>query len=332
MRFKGLRPRQAFTLIELLVVIAIIGILLSLLLPAVQKVRDAANRTACANNLKQIGLAILNYNDTYKVMPGNHRLSAAATVRVRWFTKILPFLEEEQMWKNYDTTTNWDSATNLPITSTILPVALCPQAPNPNRQDFDEANGFSNPVVAVTDYAAPYGLDALFLTANNITQPSPAGWLSKIETAPVHLADIIDGTSQTILVLEDAGRPFVYQNGVVLNQNYFVDQVNGGGWCRPASDLWVIGWADKAGTIPGGPYLFNNSNGIDCKATYPTNVPTSAPLGTDGTGQPFSFHAGGMNTVFADGSVHFLNENISVTTFAALITIGGGEYFSSTDF
>src|ERR1700720_537205 len=102
-------PRRAFTLIELLVVIAIIAILIGLLVPAVQKVRDAANRTSCANNLKQIGLALHNYHDTKKYFPGNHRPKAAAAVRARWFTKLLPYLDQAVLYKNYDETTNWDS-------------------------------------------------------------------------------------------------------------------------------------------------------------------------------------------------------------------------------
>jgi prepilin-type N-terminal cleavage/methylation domain-containing protein/prepilin-type processing-associated H-X9-DG protein len=323
---KHLTPRRrAFTLIELLVVIAIIGILVGLLVPAVQKVRESANRTSCANNLKQIGLALHNYHSDKKYFPGNHRPKALSSVRERWFTKLLPYLEQGNLYKNYDQTQNWDSPSNLLVTSVPLQVAICPSTPNANRLDFDEASGFSNLDVAVTDYAAVYGLYPTFLAANGLTQPNPLGFMSKSDGVYVSISDIVDGTSNTVAVVESAGRPFVYQNGVVVNQNVFVDQVNGGGWCRPASEIWVIGFADKAGTIPGGQYAINASNGLDIQATYPITVPPGAPLGTDGSGQIYSFHSAGVNSVFADGSVRFLDLEISATTLAALVTRAGGD-------
>jgi prepilin-type N-terminal cleavage/methylation domain-containing protein/prepilin-type processing-associated H-X9-DG protein len=326
---RRLRPRPAFTLIELLVVIAIIGVLIGLLLPAVQKVRSAAQRAQCANNLKQIGLGLHGFHDARKYFPGNHRPAAVKSARERWFTKILPFIEQESLYKFYDPTTNWDSPTNLPATSVPLSIAICPSTPTPNRQDFDEANGFSNPVVAVTDYAAVYGLYPTYLAATGLVETNPDGILSKTDGQFISVADITDGTSNTIYVLESAGRPLLYQNQVLVNQNYFVDQVLGGGWCRPASDIWIIGFADKQGTIPNGPWAINASNGLDTSGIYPSTVPTGAPTGTDGTGQVFSFHSAGVNALFADGSVHFLDQDplsgLSPAVFAALITRAGGE-------
>jgi prepilin-type N-terminal cleavage/methylation domain-containing protein/prepilin-type processing-associated H-X9-DG protein len=330
MKSPGPQSRPAFTLIELLVVIAIIGVLIGLLLPAVQKVRESAARTQCANNLKQIGIALHAYHDAKKSFPGNHRPAGLTSARERWFTKILPYLDQDNLYKQYDPLSNWDSAANLPVTSVPLDVAICPSTPTPNRQDFDEANGFSNPVVAVTDYAAIYGLWPLFLTANGITQPNPAGILSKVDTQRISIADITDGTSNTLYVVESAGRPFVYQNNrVVVNQNIFQDQVLGGGWCRPASDIWIIGFADKAGTTPGGPYVINAANGIDTTGTYPSQVPAGAATGTDGTGQIFSFHGAGTNALMADGAVRFLDADpfsgLAPSVLAALVTRAGGE-------
>jgi prepilin-type N-terminal cleavage/methylation domain-containing protein/prepilin-type processing-associated H-X9-DG protein len=328
MTYRG-RPRKAFTLIELLVVISIIAVLAGLLLPAVQKVREASFRAKCQNNLRQIGIALHNYHDVKKGFPGNHRPSGLTSVRERWFTKLLPFVEQNNLYTRYDPTSNWDSPTNLPVTSVPLSIALCPSTPNPSRLDFDEANGFSNPTVAVTDYAAVYGLWPTYLTANGITQPNPAGVLTKTDGQIITVADITDGTSNTIYLVESAGKPYVYQNQVVLNQNIFQDQVLGGGWCRPATDIWVIGFADKAGTTQNGPWAINASNGLDCFAQYPSQVPAGAPTGTDGTGQIYSFHPLGTNVLMADGSVRFIDgdpvSGVTPAVLAALITRAGGE-------
>jgi prepilin-type N-terminal cleavage/methylation domain-containing protein/prepilin-type processing-associated H-X9-DG protein len=334
------RSRKAFTLIELLVVIAIIAILVGLLLPAVQKARDAAARLQCQNNLKQIALGLHNYHDSYNVLPQNHRPPAASatSVRERWFTHILPFIEQDALWTSYDQTTNWDSSAtttppgnNIAVTSVPLNIAQCPSAPNPTRLDNNPAGstpdgwGANNPPeVAVTDYAGIYGVHPAFSAATGITPSNPYGAITNnlgADPFPVKLTDIKDGTSNTILVAESAGRPYLFnqggtQQGLDLTQH----GVNGGGWARPASEIWLIGFADKNGTIPGGPYTVNAANGIDTGGAYPLTVPTGAPLGTDGSGQIFGFHAAGANIALADGSVRLLASTVAPQVIAALVT------------
>jgi prepilin-type N-terminal cleavage/methylation domain-containing protein/prepilin-type processing-associated H-X9-DG protein len=330
--------RKAFTLVELLVVIAIIAVLLGLLLPAVQKARDAAARTQCQNNLKQIGLGLHNYHDTYKAFPQNHRPAAAAnSVREHWFTHILPFIEQNELWTRYDETKNWDAqpvdlTTNLRVTSVPIPVAQCPAAPSPNRLDPNPAAtapqgwGSNNPPIgAVTDYAGVYGVHPTFAAANGLSIANPFGVLTNNvsatgETSLVSITDITDGTSNTILVAESAGKPYLYQAGVRQGLDLTVHGVNGGAWSRPGSDIWIIGFADKGGTIPVGPYAVNAANGLDTGGVYPLVVPGGAGLGTDGSGQIYGFHAGGANILLADGSVRLLQSDVAPAVVAALAT------------
>jgi prepilin-type N-terminal cleavage/methylation domain-containing protein/prepilin-type processing-associated H-X9-DG protein len=349
MKYRFVRRRRAFTLIELLVVIAIISVLMGLLLPVVQRVREAANRSQCQNNLKQIGLALHSFHDQYRVLPQNHRprSAAATTVRERWFTRVLPFLEQGAIYSLYDQSSNWDSTAtsnrpaapgypgNLSLTSQSLAIAQCPSTPDVTRLDYDpQAHGNAGwaapnaPLVAVTDYSGSYGVHVSFIAANRGV-PSIAQIANRYgvitnnvgpSSAPIRLTDIIDGTSNTIAVVESAGRPFLYnQGGVQQGSDLSVHGVNAGGWARPASEFWLIGFQDAAGTIPGGPFTVNAANGVDTAGQFPLKAPTP-DLGTDGSGQIFGFHGGLANVLLADGSVRSLDQTISHAVIAALIT------------
>jgi prepilin-type N-terminal cleavage/methylation domain-containing protein/prepilin-type processing-associated H-X9-DG protein len=376
-RLNRARLRQGFTLIELLVVIAIIGVLIGLLLPAVQKARDAAGRIKCQNNLKQIGLAVQGYHDAKRRLPDNERPASAAvtSVRLRWFTLILPYIEQGALYDSYDLSSNWDStpgavsvitpngntvnypatnpasaagfAGNVFATTTVINVAQCPASPSPNRVDNNPGlsaapnqgwDPTKNPFYqAVTDYAGNYGVHDSLVASSVLTDPprnqyGPLINTNGIDAFPITLADVIDGTSNTIWAAESGGRPYLYQDGVRQGLDLTVHGVNGGGWGRPGSDFWLIGFADRAGTVPVGKYAINAANGVDTGGVYPLTVPTGFPLGTYASGQIYGFHGSGANAAFVDGSVHFLDKGIDINVLSALCTRANSEILSGNSY
>jgi len=303
--------RQGFTLIELLVVIAIIAILIGLLLPAVQKTREAASRIQCTNNLKQLGLALHNYHDTHQSLPSSTNLPGVP--RSSAFTFLLPFFEQDNLYRNYDFSSNWFDPINQPVSATKLSILLCPSSPNPDRLD-GRPEAWA-PLVAVTDYGiTTHVAQRLYLTG--LVDNYGPGAMPKNEARP-RLADITDGTSNTILVAESAGRPNLWRAGRLIGVPATI-RVNGGGWSRAATAFSIEGSSADGTTFPG-PCAINCTNGEDV-TIYP-----DAYYGRDGSGAIYAFHTGGANAVFGDGSVHFLHQSISIRTLAALVTRGGGE-------
>lgn len=310
-----MQNRKAFTLIELLVVIAIIAILIGLLLPAVQKVRDSAARIQCANNLKQLGISIHAYISAHnESFPTSTRPGGVTTSpRISWAVATLPFLEQDNLIKNYDLTTTWSSNNNLPITKQPVKIFQCPASPEPSRLDGDPQTGNWN-IVSITDYGAITGVSPIATNVNTSGFAIP-GIMEKNKT--VRIADVRDGLSNTLAIVESAGRPSLYRKNIKIGSVPSV-KVNGGGWCRPASDLDFIS-SDPTGTTYPGNCAINCTNGFDY-TSY-----NMLPFGTEGTSQPFSFHTNSINTLMGDGSVRTINSNISVKTFAALVTRANGE-------
>jgi prepilin-type N-terminal cleavage/methylation domain-containing protein/prepilin-type processing-associated H-X9-DG protein len=303
--------RPAFTLIELLVVLAIIAILMGLLVPAVQKVREATSRIKCQNNLKQVGLALHNYHDTHDSLPSSVNLPGQPHVSL--FTHVLPYIEQDNLYRQYNFAAQWFDPVNLPVSTSKVSILQCPSSSDPDRLDgVPEAWG---PLVATTDYGATTHVDVR-LAAAGLVQYAGPGAIPKNEPRP-RFAAITDGLSNTILIAESAGRPQLWANGRRLGAPPDV-RVNGGGWARAATAFSIVGSSPDGLSFPG-PCAINCSNGENV-TVYPHPY-----YGRDGSGAVYAFHPGGANVVFADGSVHFLRQSISIATLAALVTRDGGE-------
>jgi len=298
--------RGGFTLIELLVVIAIIAILIALLVPAVQKVREAAARTQCQNNLKQIGLGLHNHHDTFKCFPpgaadGNvaiPRLGVPKGPLHGWAVFILPFIEQQTMFKQYRLDLDWRHATNKPVVSTPVPIFTCPTSGDAKRLDTFTSGGF-NVVAAVSDYAPNNAVDSALASAGLIQAVGNYQGVLRVNST-MTFADIKDGSSNTMLIAEDAGRPQRWRSTGSSGGRW-----SGGGWADRDAEYITHGYTAD-GLTEGGPCAINCSNNNEI----------------------FSFHTNGAQLLFGDGSVRFVSASTSIRTVAAMITRMGGEVYN----
>ncbi len=314
--------RSAFTLVELLVVISIIGILLSILLPAVQRVRLAAHRTSCSNNLRQIGLALHNYESAFGHLPPAHLQSALQAVpdygqpRTRatrefyfsWLTRILPFIEKNNLYNVVDFDEDpfphpyVESIGNFP-NSVPIETYRCPS-------DYRGNPGVSWITPSGQEFEAKY---TDYLAVNGTTQFKYDGLI--YINSQTRFAEVTDGLSNTLAVGE---RP-------------------------PSYDLWYGWWFAGAGTYPwfgAADIVLGTEEHIALNFESDPSRPQSnyqrgsASFVDDGYGWDahawhfWSFHDGGSNFLLGDASVHFVSYNIDLTTFKELGTRNGGEVAS----
>ena len=355
------RRPTGFTLIELLVVIAIIAVLIALLLPAVQAAREAARRMQCTNNLKQIGLALHNYESSNGAFPPACKYYNASTGLVQfgdtgWSTlaRLLSFIEGNTIYNtlNFNYEYNDLGGGNLTGCSAVINTFLCPSAVRIGT-GRDAVNAANSPEEAnlnvgygYFDYAPVIYTDINVIngaaTLPTPASPQPAvpyrnkalaaiGMLKNGKTA---ISEITDGTSNTIALIECAGRDerFVsqYADGYAANNaiGYPFPQRGSGVSTAGPHRFWR--WADPGNAfgVSGQP---NNPASIQYVRETTAWPSTSLSAGQQGGAneEPFAFHPGGVNALFGDGSVRFVKSTINLAAFRFIITLNGGEVVSS---
>jgi prepilin-type N-terminal cleavage/methylation domain-containing protein/prepilin-type processing-associated H-X9-DG protein len=348
--------RRGFTLIELLVVIAIIAVLIALLLPAVQAAREAARRAQCTNNLKQLGLAVQNYAESNAVLPptanGPAPAGRGSTNDFSMKARLLPYMEQQALWNALNQSFAYNTAQNVTGISTNVNAFLCP----------------SDPIRIVRTIAAAPTLDfgdcnygnniGTCLTLNGLTFDGPAHVMNTPYGPAVSLARVVDGTSNTAIHSEWLKGPGVSQPvpGIVHLASTSLDltatppspavpagssslgstlQVLSQG-CQNSTTLSIqltkgYSWADDA-CGAGGCYThlmppnkkacnWSNFNNSAYNGYNPFAIATLIGAG--------SYHSGGVNVGFLDGSVKFVKDSINLNTWGAIATMAGGEVVSA---
>jgi prepilin-type N-terminal cleavage/methylation domain-containing protein/prepilin-type processing-associated H-X9-DG protein len=303
--------RRAFTLIELLVVVAIIGILIGLLLPAVQKVREAANRMKCANNLKQVGLALHTYHDAQGTLPAgmtvdpNTQCLSDCRGTSMWVL-ILPYLEQGAIagkW-DYKVAGGWNTTQNYgTFGGMTIAMYICPSdgiwAAYPNRKSYFGVNG------GRTRDSHGWRGDIFYDGLFNINEAK-------------RLTDVTDGTSSTLAVGES-----IHVSKWGLGPGYGIAAQGG-----------PVGWLQGSACLVPGCAKTNRSYGRDLRHTkYPINS-SILPMADDTDNDaPFgSAHVGGAQFAFADGHIQFLSQSIAMPTYQALSTFGSGEVIDGSTY
>lgn len=318
------RRRLGFTLIELLVVIAIIAILIALLLPAVQQAREAARRSTCKNNVKQLALALHNYHETYSTFPqGQSKDFNSHCCGGNWRVHILPFIEQENLYKQTDYSGEWSIAGNTNwgrntthFNGVIVSAFLCPSS----TLDPLDTSVINNPLKHMVHHYVGISGALEVGSGSNITCDY-GGVVRGNGILGVNrhskFRDIKDGTSNTIIIAEQSARVLVDNDNKNLTSNYY------GGWSGYAG-----GWnTDRTGRPHWGAgttclrYRINLGNG--------TNVSSAAIPGADNTWDfntiINSFHTGGIHVGLGDGSVRFISENINWITLNRLCSMDDGQ-------
>lgn len=279
------QSRTGFTLVELLAVIAIIGVLVALLLPALQQSREAARRTQCIGNLRQIGSALANYHDVEKTLPPAVTDNWGGSTQLHsWAVLILPYLEQTALYQRYDFPAGQDAEVNRPVVSTRLDIYACPSSDD----TYYEGDGH----YAKGDYAASSGI-----------QPVDNGG-AMYPKSKVRFKDIVDGLSSTLLVGE------LYYHNLGWARGSAAGTTGGGGgggaaYCRGVS-RW---WSCKSECAQAG----LNPPNTDCNNHCERRFQFSSP------------HHGGVHFVYCDGHVEFVRDDIAAEVLKSLVTIASNE-------